>query len=127
MQGHAAVFRTEETLAEGKELIDKVYKSFEDIGITDRSMVWNSDLVEALELQNLLDQAVVTMHCAHNRQESRGAHAREDFTQRDDKNWMKHTIAWVDNKGTVSIDYRPVHQYTLTDEVEFVPPKKRVY
>jgi len=127
MQNHAAVFRTEESLAEGVKLIDKVHESYANIGISDKGMVWNSDLVEALELQNLLDQASVTMHCAHNRQESRGAHAREDFSERDDKNWMKHTISWIDEAGKVKIDYRPVHQYTLTDEVEFVPPKKRVY
>lgn len=127
MQNHAAVFRTEETLAEGKELIDKTYKSYQNISINDKGMVWNSDLVEALELDNLLDQSVVTMHSAHNRQESRGAHAREDFSERDDKNWMKHTIAWIDGNGKVKIDYRPVHQYTLTNEAEVVPPKKRVY
>jgi succinate dehydrogenase / fumarate reductase flavoprotein subunit len=127
MQRHAAVFRTEETLAEGVKLIDEVVQSYKDIGISDRGMVWNSDLVEALELENLLEQAAVTMHCAHNRKESRGAHAREDFSERDDENWMKHSIAWMNADGKVSIDYRPVHQYTLTDEVEFFPPKKRVY
>lgn len=127
MQNHAAVFRTEESLAEGVELIDKVFASYQDIGITDKGMVWNSDLVEALELENLLSQAVVTMHGAHNRKESRGAHAREDYSDRDDKNWMKHSIYWINEKGEVKIDYRPVHQYTLTDEVEVVPPKKRVY
>lgn len=127
MQNHAAVFRTEESLAEGVELIDKVFASYQDIGITDKGMVWNSDLVEALELENLLSQAVVTMHGAHNRKESRGAHAREDYSERDDKNWMKHSVYWINDKGEVKIDYRPVHQYTLTDEVEVVPPKKRVY
>lgn len=127
MQNHAAVFRTEETLAEGVKLIDKVFASYADLGISDRGIVWNSDLVEALELQNLLEQALVTMYGAHNRQESRGAHAREDFPDRDDKKWMKHSIFWLNDKGKVKIDYRPVHQFTLTDEVEMVPPKKRVY
>ncbi len=127
MQNHAAVFRTEETLAEGREMIDKVHASFKELGISDRSMIWNSDLVEALELENLLDQAVVTLYGALNRQESRGAHAREDFPERDDERWMKHTVAWIDREGKVSIDYRPVHQYTLTDEVQYFPPKKRVY
>lgn len=127
MQNHAAVFRTEETLVEGKELIDKVHASFADLKVSDRSMVWNSDLVEALELHNLLDQAVVTMHSAQNRKESRGAHAREDCPDRDDVNWMKHTAVWIDKEGKVKIDYRPVHDYTLTDEVQYFPPKKRVY
>lgn len=127
MQSHAAVFRTEESLAEGVELIDKVYQSYKNVKVSDSSLIWNSDLVETLELENLLDQSVITMNCAHNRKESRGAHAREDFTERDDANWMKHTVAWLDPDGKVRIDYRPVHQYTLTDEVEVVPPKKRVY
>ena len=127
MQSHAAVFRTEETLAEGVELIDKVYQSYQKVNVSDKSLIWNSDLVETLELENLLDQSVITMNCAHNRKESRGAHAREDFTERDDKNWMKHTVAWLESDGKVKIDYRPVHQYTLTDEVQAVPPKKRVY
>ncbi len=127
MQKHAAVFRTDESLKEGVKKIDAVVASAKELGIEDRSMVWNSDLVEALELTNLLPQAAVTMHSAENRKESRGAHAREDLPNRDDENWMKHTLSWVDENGKVTIDYRPVHLYTLTDEVEVVPPKARVY
>jgi len=127
MQKHAAVFRTEETLAEGVEKIDEIYSSKGDMSVNDKGLIWNSDLVEALELENLLPQASITMHGAHNRKESRGAHAREDFPDRDDANWMKHTIATCDDDGKVSIDYRPVHMETLTDECEVVPPKKRVY
>lgn len=127
MQNHADVFRTEETLEEGKKLIDSIRKEYQDISIKDRSMIWNSDLVEALELSNLLDQAVLTMHAAANKKESRGAHAREDYPERDDKNWMKHTMLWLDKQGLVKIDYKPVTLETNSDEVETVQPVKRVY
>jgi succinate dehydrogenase / fumarate reductase flavoprotein subunit len=127
MQNNAAVFRTGEVLEEGCQMISKVYESFGNLKVSDRSMIWNSDLVETLELRNLLGCAMVTMHGAANRKESRGAHAREDYPDRDDEEWMKHTLASMDASGRVSIDYRPVHLYTLTDEVEAVPPKKRVY
>jgi succinate dehydrogenase / fumarate reductase flavoprotein subunit len=127
MQDHAAVFRTKDTLEEGQQMIDEIRKEYANIAVHDRSMIWNSDLVEALELSNLIDQAVLTVHSALNREESRGAHAREDFPNRDDKNWMKHTISWLENNGKVKIDYRPVTLSTLTDEVESVPPVKRVY
>ncbi len=127
MQNHAAVFRTGEVLDEGVEKINRVADSFDDLAVNDRSMIWNTDLVEALELDNLISQSVVTMASAANRTESRGAHSREDFPDRDDEQWMKHTLAWYDNKEGVQFNYRPVHMYTLSDEIEVIPPKPRVY
>ncbi len=127
MQTHAAVFRTGDSLAEGIDKMDEVIRSFADVNVSDRSMIWNSDLVETLELDNLLGCAVVSINAAHNRPESRGAHAREDYPDRDDEHWMKHTLTWLNPEHRVSIDYRPVHDYTLTDEVEYFPPKQRVY
>jgi succinate dehydrogenase / fumarate reductase flavoprotein subunit len=127
MQNHAAVFRTGQVLDEGVAMMKDVYASFQRVRVEDRSLVWNTDLIETLELDNLLGQAMSTICSAANRQESRGAHAREDYPDRDDSNWMKHSLSWVGLDGNVSIDYRPVHMTTLTDEVEVVPPKKRVY
>jgi succinate dehydrogenase / fumarate reductase flavoprotein subunit len=128
MQENCAVFRTGEVLAEGHDRIHAVWGGSDDIAITDRSLIWNTDLIETLEYDNLIVQAVVTMDSAGNRTESRGAHAREDFATRDDRNWMKHTLAWIDpDKRTVRIDYRPVHAYTMTNDVQYIEPKARVY
>jgi len=127
MQGHAAVFRTGTVLDAGIGLLRDTFASFADVRVSDRSMIWNTDLVETMELENLLFNAVATIESAANRLESRGAHAREDYPDRDDENWMKHTLAWVDDSGKVSFDYRPVHMETLTDEVEYIAPKERVY
>lgn len=127
MQTHAAVFRTQESLDEGRVKLNKVIESFRDVQVSDSSMVWNSDLAETMELENLLANALMTLASAQNRKESRGAHAHEDHPDRDDVNWMKHTLAWRSGETEVKIDYRPVHMEPMDDEVKSVPPKKRVY
>ncbi|MFT8720122.1 succinate dehydrogenase flavoprotein subunit [Acetobacter sp.] len=127
MQMHAAVFRTEESLKEGCDKIADIWKAKDDLSVADRSLIWNSDLMEALEFENLLANATVTLESGLVRHESRGAHARDDYPDRDDKDWMKHSVSWLDDKGGTKMTYRPVHMKTLTDEVQVFPPKKRVY
>jgi succinate dehydrogenase / fumarate reductase flavoprotein subunit len=127
MQAHAAVFRSSESLTQGVSKMQKVWKGMDDMSVSDRSLIWNSDLMEALELQNLMGNAMTTMVGAEARKESRGAQAHDDFPDRDDAEWMKHTLAWCNDKGDVKLDYRPVKMQTLTNEVSVFPPKKRVY
>ena len=127
MQSNCAVFRTSDILREGVEKIDGVFEKLPGIDVKDRTMIWNTDLVEALEFDNLIAQAAVTVNSAANRKESRGAHAMEDFPDRDDDNWMKHTLAWRADEGEVNIDYRPVHDFTMSNDVKYIEPKVRVY
>jgi len=130
MQKHAAVFRTEDSMVEGISLLEKTYESLADVKVSDRGLIWNTDLIETLELENLLACAMVSIKAALNRRESRGGHARDDYPERLDEEWMKHTLTWLatdSSNGEVTIDYRPVHNFTLTDEVEYIVPKKRVY
>ena len=127
MQEHCAVFRTHELMTEGRERLSSIWSKNDDLKVNDRSLIWNSDLAETLEYDNLLAQSVVSLDSAINRTESRGGHAREDFPDRDDENWMKHTYVWLDDDGTTRIDYRPVHTNTMSNDVEPVPPKERVY
>jgi succinate dehydrogenase / fumarate reductase flavoprotein subunit len=126
MQKYCSVFRTKELLLNGINKVDEVLNVYDNLNLSDTSLIWNTELVEALELKNLIQQSVVSLKSAVEREESRGGHARDDFPDRNDETWMKHTVAWLDDKK-VTLDYRPVHMYTLTDDVEVIPPKPRVY
>ena len=127
MQSDAAVCRTGKTLEEGVAKLRAIHAAGADIRTTDRGLIWNTDLVETLEYDNLVDQALVTIESALNRTESRGAHAREDYPDRDDVNWMKHTLSWKVPAEAVKIDYRPVHNYTMSTDIDYIEPKARVY
>ena len=127
MQNHAAVFRTGESLQEGIDLLEPIFAAFSDVSVADRSLVWNTDLVETFELENLLTQAMGTIKSAAHRTESRGAQAREDYPERDDENWLKHTLVWVNEEGEARFGDRAVQMETLTDDVEAIPPKARTY
>ena len=128
MQTDAAVFRTAASLESGQKRVREIYQGIPDIGVSDRGLIWNTDLVETLEFDNLIAQAIVTIDGAATRKESRGAHAREDYPERDDKNWMKHSLIWFDGKtAETRIDFRAVHMNTMTNDVEPIPPKARVY
>ena len=127
MQKHCGVFRNKEILEEGIKKMKDIYESFKDISISDKSMIFNTELVEALELDNLISQSIVTLSSAVNRNESRGAHAREDYPERNDKEWLAHSLVWLNEEGNTKFDTRPVHLKTLTNNAQSIPPKKRVY